>query len=156
MSGETLHYTTSTWNHLNAYAAHDILRLRSEIFVVEQDCVYQDIDGLDLDALHCMIHQDGILVAYARILEREARLAIGRVVVRQSHRASGIGRALMLYTLDQCRVTYDHREIELSAQCYIQSFYESLGFVAEGESYLEDGIPHIHMTLTDVSSLSAK
>lgn len=103
------------------------------------------MDGKDIGALHCRVLENDHLVAYARILQQDSKLAIGRVVVKRTHRKLGIGKSLMCYAIDQCKVHFGPSTVELSAQCYIQAFYESLGFIAKGESYLEDGIPHIHM-----------
>lgn len=154
---------STTWQEVRAAdltvaQLYDALRLRSEVFVVEQDCPYQDVDGLDLLAgtWHVLGH-DGALVAYARILEAtDARahsgptdgLRIGRVLVDGSRRGQRLGRELMQRCLDLCSRERPGASVVLSAQAHLQDFYASLGFVATGEPYDEDGIPHVEMLLT--------
>jgi ElaA protein len=127
---------------------YDILQLRSEIFVVEQNCVYNDLDGLDKDAINLFHKKEGKIVAYARILNPGTRFAdfsIGRVVVKESERGTGLGIELMEaaknYIIDEMGAT----KIKISAQSYLKRFYENLGFEVITEMYLEDGIPHFGM-----------
>lgn len=127
---------------------HDLLRLRVDIFVVEQRCAYAEIDGQDPSALH-ILGQDaaGSLVAYARILPpgADGRPHIGRVVVERRHRGSGIGRELMDRAIRACTGRYATLPIVVQAQADLLGFYRSLGFVPISEQYLWDGIPHVDM-----------
>ncbi|KRP54010.1 GNAT family N-acetyltransferase [Pseudomonas poae] len=124
-----------------------ILRLRCEVFVVEQQCVYQDIDGQDLDGdtHHLMAWKDDELMAYLRLLDPQLQggdVVIGRVIVAPSARGTGLGHQMMKETLRQIEHIWPDTPIYLSAQAHLQGYYGRYGFVAEGEQYLEDGIPH--------------
>jgi ElaA protein len=137
-----------TFDSLSLKELHDLLQLRSEVFVVEQDCVYQDIDGKDENALHVMGFSNGTLAAYTRcfppgIYFEEA--AIGRVVVAKNFRGKNYGHFIMKASLDAIFDYYQSKTVKLSAQTYLESFYQSHGFEATGAEYLEDGIPHIAM-----------
>jgi len=137
-----------TFQELSVVELYDILRLRSEIFVVEQTCVYNDLDGLDKDAIHLFHKKDGKIVAYARILSPGTRFAdfsIGRVVVKESERGTGLGKELMKTAIEYCIINLKAKKIKISAQQYLQRFYEELGFEVVTEMYLEDGIPHLGM-----------
>ncbi|MGB0787899.1 MAG: GNAT family N-acetyltransferase [Marinirhabdus sp.] len=127
---------------------HDLFQLRSEVFVVEQDCVYQDIDGRDKNALHVLCVKNEKLIAYARCLPPDgpcAQAAIGRVVVVATARKQGYGHNIMEVAIGAIKNTFGTNSIKLSAQTYLVAFYEKHGFKALGEQYLEDGIPHIAM-----------
>ncbi len=143
--------TVKTFEELTIHELHDLLQLRSEIFVVEQDCVYQDIDGKDEKALHIIGKKEGKIIAYTRcflpgIYFEEA--AIGRVVVAITERKYGYGHDIMNASVLAIKKRYNTKSIKLSAQTYLIKFYESHGFVTTGEGYLEDGIPHIAMVTT--------
>jgi len=136
------------FSDLSINELYDILQLRSEIFVVEQNCIYNDLDGFDKEAVHLFHQKEGKIVAYARILKPGTRFAyfsIGRVVVKQSERGTGLGIELMeaakIYIINELGAT----KIKISAQSYLQRFYENLGFEVITEMYLEDGIPHFGM-----------
>jgi len=125
-----------------------ILQLRSEIFVVEQDCVYQDLDFKDQKALHVFGKKNNSIIAYTRIFKpgdyfKEA--SIGRVVVDAKERKFGYGHDLMKASIKAIQEQFNTSEITISAQVYLQKFYETHGFKKVGEEYLEDGIPHIEM-----------
>ena len=128
---------------------YDLLRLRSEVFVVEQNCPFQDIDGLDDRAYHLLGYTEaGELAAYARLFDAGIsyeQVAIGRVAVALAHRRHGLGRELMQQAVAQCEVLFGAQPIKIGAQLYLERFYQGLGFVQCGEGYLEDGIPHIPM-----------
>jgi len=128
---------------------YDTLQLRSEVFVVEQDCVYQDIDGKDRKALHVIgTDEHEKIVAYTRIFDAGdyfEKASIGRVVVSQEARAYGYGHDIMKASIAAIQEHYDTTSVKISAQTYLKKFYESHGFVQIGEEYLEDGIPHIGM-----------
>jgi len=136
------------FEELNTEQLYDLLQLRSEVFVVEQDCVYQDIDGKDQKALHVLGYSNDKLIAYTRIFKpgdyfKEA--SIGRVVVNASYRQHKYGYDIMNASIEAVRKNYKTSEFRISAQTYLRSFYNNLGFVEVGEEYLEDGIPHINM-----------
>lgn len=127
---------------------YGLLRLRSGVFVVEQDCVYQDIDNLDQRAFHLMLMEHGELVAYARMFkpgELFENASIGRVVVAPEHRSKAYGKRIMEASMAWIREAFPKATIKISAQAHLISFYSDLGFRTVGEGYLEDGIPHIGM-----------
>lgn len=127
------------------YAA---LQLRSEIFVVEQNCVFQDMDGSDDQAMHLLGEQDGQLVAYARCFDAGVKFAeasIGRVVTHSRARGTGMGHALMAQAIAHLDQQWGAQPIRIGAQAHLATFYRQHGFVKVGEGYLEDGIPHIEM-----------
>ena len=127
---------------------HDMFQLRQRVFVVEQSCAYLDLDGVDPQCWHGLGYEGGVLVATARIVPpglKYAEPAIGRVVTAPEVRRQGVGRALMLEAIAQLKRLYPGQSIRLSAQRYLEAFYRSFGFVAEGEPYEEDGIPHVEM-----------
>ena len=129
---------------------YDILKLRSEIFVVEQNCVYNDIDGLDKQAIHQFMRKNGELVAYSRLLQAGTRFpeySIGRVVVKESERGTGLGIQMMEEAKNFILKEWKASHIKISAQRYLQKFYENLGFKVVSDMYLEDGIPHYGMLL---------
>lgn len=139
---------TKRFKELSLDELYSILQLRSAVFVVEQDCVYQDLDGKDTTAIHILGKKDGQVVAYTRIFApgdyfKEA--SIGRVAVKKAERKFGYGREIMLASIKAVQDYYNESKIHLSAQTYLTKFYTSLGFVHHGEGYLEDGIPHIAM-----------
>lgn len=136
------------FSDLSLNELYDILQLRSEIFVVEQNCVYNDLDGFDTEAVHLFHKTEEKIVAYARILKPGTRFAdfsIGRVVVKKEKRGTGLGKALMNAATECCTKEWKAEKIKISAQQYLQRFYEELGFVVITEMYLEDGIPHVGM-----------
>lgn len=126
-----------------------ILQLRNQVFVVEQNCPYQDLDGKDKVAWHLMGIEENKLIAYTRLLPPGLcykNPGIGRVVTSPALRKSGVGRELMHYSIESCEKVFGKTSITLGAQLYLKQFYESLGFFPSSEEYLEDGIPHIEMT----------
>jgi ElaA protein len=133
---------------LKANEIYEILRLRSEIFVVEQNCIYNDLDGLDLDADHLFIKTRGKIAAYARILKPGTRFpvySIGRVVVKKEERGKSLGKQIVQKAIQLILQKDKNTEIKISAQQYLRKFYEDLGFEVITEMYLEDGIPHYGM-----------
>ena len=137
-----------TFKELSTQELYDILQLRSEVFVVEQDCVYQDIDGKDDKALHIIGMVENKIVAYTRCFKpgdyfKEA--SIGRVVVKQSQRKFKRGNQIMNSSIEAIENNYNTKIIKISAQCYLNKFYTNLGFKSISEEYLEDGIPHVAM-----------
>ncbi|ASQ47096.1 putative acyltransferase [Legionella clemsonensis] len=125
---------------------YEILALRSEVFIVEQQCFYQDLDYKDQDAAHLLMIEEGKLIAYARILSYDNRgMSFGRLVTATSHRGRGLGRQLMDTILSYLKTHYPFQPIIITAQNYLRPFYETYGFIAEGEPFDLDGIPHICM-----------
>ncbi|MES1964739.1 GNAT family N-acetyltransferase [Psychrobacter sp. AH5] len=162
----TTQFSIKTFDELTSVDIYHILKARSQVFVVEQNCVYQDMDELDFDCLHLVAHQNEALVGYCRIVPPEynrlrsnlsvsdntqlntAMSAIGRVLVLSEHRGQGIARQIMMQAIAHCRKKYGKkRPIIISAQSYLLSFYQSLGFVPEGDAYQIDGIEHVKMVL---------
>jgi len=127
-----------------------LLALRSAVFVVEQQCAYLDVDGNDLQAdnRHLLGMVEGELVAYARLLSPEDKsrpVKIGRVIVSDRVRGARLGNRLMAQAIGSCQQHWPGHDLFLSAQAHLEKFYGQHGFAAVGESYLEDGIPHIDM-----------
>ncbi len=136
------------FEELDTKALYEILQLRSEIFVVEQDCVYCDIDGKDQRAIHILGRVDGRLVAYARCFKAGDyfdEASIGRVLVRENYRKLGYGHIVTEAAINAIKTVFKTTTIKISAQMYLIIFYESHGFKTIGDRYLEDGIPHIAM-----------
>ena len=139
---------TKHFSELNIKQLYDLLQLRSAVFVVEQDCVYQDIDGKDEQAIHVLGYKDQNLVAYTRIFKpgdyfKES--SIGRVVVSEKERKYKYGYEIMKASINVVKEEYNKEAIIISAQTYLKTFYNNLGFLEVGEEYLEDSIPHIKM-----------
>jgi len=137
------------FSELSTEEIYNILKLRSEVFVVEQNCVYQDIDEKDKKATHLFIEKNNEIIAYTRIFKKghyyEENPSIGRVVVSKKERGKKLGKEIMLNSIEFIKKELEGRKIELSAQKYLDKFYKDLDFYSEGEDYLEDGIPHQRM-----------
>jgi len=144
-----VHWTIKPFAALTSLELYALLQLRSEVFVVEQTCPFQDIDGLDQAAHHLLGRTEtGELAAYARLFgpgHSYAQASIGRVVTAPRYRRVGLGRQLLGQAIGGCEELFGSQPIKIGAQLYLQAFYESFGFVQQGEGYLEDGIPHIYM-----------
>ena len=143
-----MQWKTQEWQQIGRDEAYALLQLRAEVFVVEQDCAYQDLDGKDEPALHVSAWEGGKCVATARVLPpgvSYAEPSIGRVVVHADHRKYGLGRELMGHALAASLDRWPEAGIRISAQTYLEAFYQSLGFVTCSEHYLEDGLPHVQM-----------
>ena len=141
-------FTIKRFNELSIQELYVILQLRSEVFVVEQDCVYQDLDNKDLDAYHVLGILDKEIVAYARIFKPGdyfLESSIGRIVVKKEFRKFQYGYQLVQNSIQFIENNLQQNTILISAQSYLTKFYNSLGFTQVGEEYLEDGIPHIKM-----------
>ena len=126
---------------------YDVLRLRVDIFVVEQTCPYPEIDGKDPESLHLMYWKNGNIVAYARILPPSLSFdeaSIGRIIVAKSHRGTGLGHELLDQAIKASLAEYN-QPIKIGAQAYLEKYYEAAGFVTVSDVYLEDDIPHIDM-----------
>jgi ElaA protein len=135
-----------TFSALTSHELYEILKLRSEVFVVEQNCIYLDMDDKDAQSLHLFNWVDGKVVAYARILPPGLAyecVSIGRVIVHPSVRHRGMGRELMARAEEWVWDCFPSSpEITIMAQCYLEEWYGSQGYVGRGEEFLEDGLPH--------------
>jgi ElaA protein len=133
---------------LSPHALYDLLRLRTEVFVMEQNCVFQDMDGADPACHHLLGERDGALLAYARLVPaglKFAEASIGRVVSDPSTRGTGMGHALMREAVAQLHALWGAQPIRIGAQAHLQGFYRQHGFEPDGPIYIEDGIDHVEM-----------
>lgn len=136
------------FDQLSPVELYAVLRLRSEVFVVEQNCVFLDMDDKDQQCWHVSGYENGKLVAYTRLVPPGISYpepSIGRVVTTPTMRGSGIGRILMQYSIEKIFSIFGKQCIKIGAQLYLKKFYESLGFSVSGPVYLEDGIDHVEM-----------
>ena len=143
-----MEYKIRTFDELSNKELYSILRLRSEIFVVEQNCVYQDLDNKDLNAYHLMAVENGELIGYLRILNKGVsykEASIGRVVVKKEYRRKKLGLEIINKGIDFIINKLQEKEVRISAQVYAKNLYEKAGFVEVSEEYLEDDIPHVEM-----------
>ena len=144
-------FTTKSFNELSIIEIYQLLQLRAEVFVVEQNCPYLDLDDKDQKSFHVLGYHNGKLVAYTRLVpigvSYNVEPSIGRVVTHPSVRSLGYGKLLMNYSITETKKRFNSNVIVIGAQCYLDKFYQNLGFVPEGEIYLEDNIPHITMRL---------
>ncbi len=130
----------------SAVELYALLKLRVDVFVVEQDCAYPELDGKDEKALHLRLLIDGKTAAYARLYRPDGEPPrIGRVIVAPDHRGKGLGEVLMREAIRACEAHFPGTPIALSAQSHLERFYRALGFSPTSEEYVEDGIPHIDM-----------
>jgi ElaA protein len=135
------------WDQLSRKEINDIFSLRSEVFVVEQECIYQDIDGKDEKADHVLLIINNELVGYTRVFNENIyfkEASFGRAVVKKNYRGEGYGHLLVEKSLEHLK-TNKQSLVKISAQSHLKEFYSSHGFVAKGEEYMEDGIPHTAM-----------
>ena len=143
-----LNFKIKDFNQLSTQDLYAILQLRSEVFVVEQDCVYLDLDGKDQLAYHVLGYKDLKLIAYARVFKPGdyfSKSSIGRIIVKKTHRRFKYGDHLVKNSIEFIVKKFKEKEILISAQAYLINFYNNLGFEQKGEQYLEDNIPHIKM-----------
>ncbi|MCJ8210514.1 GNAT family N-acetyltransferase [Mucilaginibacter sp. RS28] len=141
-------YKVKSFDQLSVTELYELLRLRSEIFVVEQNCVFLDMDNKDQQCQHVLLFADGKLAAYARLVPAGLsfkEVSIGRVITSPRFRGTGLGRKVMQIAIEYCEDHFGKRPIRIGAQCYATPFYRSLGFVEDGEVYDEDGIDHVEM-----------
>ena len=144
-------WSIKSFDELNKNELYDLLKLRSEVFVVEQNCVYQDIDDKDIKGTHFFGQDGSDLIAYLRVMEVGVfypnHISFGRVVVKQTHRNKKLGNEILAKAINFCRKKFPKTPIKISAQTHLKSFYNQFGFEFKGEAYLEDGIPHCAMYL---------
>lgn len=139
------------FNDLSTHELYNILQLRTEIFVVEQNCVFQDMDGKDQFAYHLMCFENDMLIAYTRLLPAGSsykECSIGRVVTKKINRGTGIGKELMTISIEYSFRLFGKSPIRIGAQLYLEKFYSAFGFKKVSDIYIEDGIPHIEMVLS--------
>lgn len=144
-------YTVKSFYDLSLDELYEVMQLRQEVFIVEQTCPYLDADGKDQNSYHLLVYKDEKLIAYTRILPDNVSYSgyssIGRVVSDFSSRGSGAGKFAMDKSIEFSKETFPHLPIKISAQCYLENFYNRFGFHKVGDQYLEDNIPHIAMVL---------
>ena len=135
------------WNKLSRKEINDVFSLRSEVFIVEQECIYQDVDGKDEKADHVLLIVNNKLAGYTRVFNENTyfkEASFGRAVVKKIHRGKGYGHFLVEKSLEHLK-QQQQSPIKISAQSHLKEFYSSHGFVAKGKEYMEDGIPHTAM-----------
>jgi len=143
-----IQWQLKSFEELTPHQLYQLLRLRSEVFVVEQQCIFLDMDNKDQQCYHLLGWKGELLAASTRLVPpgiSYTEMSIGRVVSSPLVRGTGIGRELMKVSVKACYELWGNAPIRIGAQCYLEIFYQSLGFEPEGEIYLEDGIPHIEM-----------
>jgi len=143
-------WNTKTFDALTINELYALLRLREQIFIIEQNSVYADIDNKDQKAIHLLGRLDNKIIAYARLFnvgDYFKTASIGRVVVHKKYRKHKIGKTLMEKSITEIKNRFSQNTITISAQCYLLNFYQNLGFQSVGESYIEDGIQHKQMVL---------
>lgn len=143
-----LNWRLKAFSELSNYELYEVLKLRSKVFVVEQNCVFLDMDDKDTKCLHLMGFADSALVAYSRLVPAGVsykEMSIGRVVTDPDYRAKGLGMELMELSVEKAIESYGTGPIRIGAQLYLMAFYERFGFNINSAEYIEDGIPHIEM-----------
>lgn len=136
------------FDELSPHELYSIIRLRNEVFVVEQNCVFQDADDKDQRCYHLVGYSENKLAAYARLVPAGItfpQISIGRVITSANVRRSGLGKELMAQAIEYAYRLFGKQPIQIGAQLYLRNFYASFGFVQVGEVYDEDGIDHVHM-----------
>jgi ElaA protein len=137
-----------SFEELSKLELYKILRLRAEVFIVEQDCVYQDVDDKDQKALHVILKKSEEIIGYTRLFwpgDYFKEASIGRVVISKKERHNNYGSELMKASILSISEKMKEKKIKISAQTYLKNFYNNLGFLESGKEYLEDGIPHVAM-----------
>lgn len=143
-----MEFKLKRFNELTTDELYKLLRVRNEVFVVEQNCVYQDCDNKDYGAYHLFCEKDDEIIGCLRILNRGVsyeEVSIGRVLVKENYRGTGVSRDMMLKALRFIEEELKETEVRISAQVYIKKFYENVGFKIVSDEYLEDEIPHVQM-----------
>ncbi|RRN00345.1 GNAT family N-acetyltransferase [Bibersteinia trehalosi] len=140
-----MQWHAKTFAELSSLELFEIYYARTAVFVVEQNCAYQEVDNNDLQAVHFFAKNANNLTAYCRLIPSDDGVHIGRVLVAKENRGSGLARELVQKAMDYCCTHFPTQPIHAQAQSYLQGFYESFGFKAVSGVYLEDGIPHLDM-----------
>ena len=142
-------YNWYQFQDLDTKQLYELLKLRQDVFIIEQKCIYADMDQLDFKCLHLLGYEGNNLVAYLRLMPAEfhssGNIAFGRIIAVSNKRGSGLGKSLLQQAMCYVAETHPQQRIQLAAQCYLQGFYEKFDFEAMSEPYDEDGIPHIDM-----------
>lgn len=140
-------YQIKQFSELTAKELLEIVQLRIAVFVVEQNCPYQEVDEWDETAVHIWLEDKGDIAGYTRIVEKGDKVTFGRVIISKAYRGKKLGQELLEITIAETNKRYPDRPIFISAQAHLTSFYEKAGFKAISEVYLEDDIPHVEMVL---------
>ena len=143
-----MNYKIKRFSELTTKELYEILKVRAEVFVVEQNCVYQDLDSKDEVAFHLFLEDNGEIISYLRILPKGisySETSIGRVLTKDTYRKKGLSKEMIQKAIDFIRQNLEEKEIKISAQVYLQNFYGNFGFKPTSDTYLEDGIEHIEM-----------
>lgn len=141
-----LNVIAKAFNELTTEELYNVLYLRNQVFIVEQNCAYLDIDNKDQNCHHVLIYDDTILVGYSRIVPAGLsyqQVAFGRVLINPDYRGKGLGKAIIEESINFCYAIFGNVDIKIGAQLYLLTLYQSFGFVSDGEQYDEDGILHI-------------
>lgn len=145
-----------TFQELTTKELYEILRVRAEVFVVEQNCIYQDLDEKDMESLHLFYEKEGRIHAYLRIIVKDSKInlvQIGRVLTTMEARGTGLGLKIVGEGLEAAKEHFRAEEVYIEAQCYATGFYEKVGFQVTSEEFLEDGIPHVEMRVRCISNI---
>ena len=145
-----------TFQELTTKELYEILRVRAEVFVVEQNCIYQDLDEKDMESLHLFYEKDERIQAYLRIFVKDSKtnlVQIGRVLTTMETRGTGLGLKIVGEGLEAAKEHFRAEEVYIEAQCYATGFYEKVGFQVTSEEFLEDGIPHVEMRVRCISNI---
>ena len=143
-----IEWVKKKWSDVSLEELYSVLRLRSEVFVVEQDCVYQDIDNKDQIAIHLLGYINKELIAYSRLFNEGdyfKETSFGRAIIKKEKRGQGYGDELVKESLKTIKNYYGNKKVKISAQAHLKTFYSKHAFIAKGKEYLEDGIPHVSM-----------
>lgn len=143
-----IEWVKKKWSEISLEELYSVLRLRSEVFVVEQDCVYQDIDNKDQIAIHLLGYINKELIAYSRLFNEGdyfKETSFGRAIIKKEKRGRGYGDELIKESLKTIKNYYGNKKVKISAQAHLKTFYSKHDFIAKGKEYLEDGIPHVSM-----------
>lgn len=152
----TLEWVIKEFNELNIYELYEILKLRNEIFIIEQKCIYQDIDEKDKDCFHIFSMKHSKVCSYLRVLRpfiRYKEVSIGRVLTSEKYRDNKLSKTNIILALDFIKISLNEKKVRISAQEHLINFYSTIGFKKVSETYLEDGIPHVEM-LIDLTNWS--
>lgn len=148
-----MEWKIKTFNELSNDELYEIIKLRSEVFVIEQQCIYEECDGKDKKAYHLFGEEDGEILVYLRILDKGVsfnEVSIGRVVANKKYRSKGLAKEMVSRAIEFIEDNLNEKVIRISAQEYLLKFYSSLGFMKVSQVYLEDGIPHMEMVYNNL------